>query len=265
MKKIASIILLVASMLIVTESSAQKHKYNREPIRLGAEINKKDSLSKRRNLSQHLIIPKGEWQLGMQVSHVSLSSANSEYMLLLKNIDANGAITKIAPFFAYAYHDNRSIGLRFQYTTASGDIEQGDLDLLSDDLNFHVEDIRAGMTSYQSAIYHRSYIGLDDKGRIGLFGDIMLGYTNSKTEFMYNEKTANAYAKSNQLKLSLHPGIVVFAMNNISTHVSMGIGGVSYNKTKYMKDGEVVGTREFSKANFKIDLLDISIGLSIHL
>lgn len=93
----------------------------------------------------------------------------------------------------------------------------------------------------------------------------MLGYTNSKTEFIYNENTANAYAKSNQLKLSIHPGIVVFAMNNISTHVSMGIGGVSYNKTKYIKNGEVIGVREFSKANFKIDVLDISIGLSIHL
>ena len=67
------------------------------------------------------------------------------------------------------------------------------------------------------------------------------------------------------MKLSLHPGIVVFAMNNISMHVSMGIGGVSYNNTKYVKGGEVVGTRNFSKANFKLDILDISMGLAIHL
>ena len=264
MRKVTTILLLLVGILTSVQTFAQKSKHS-EPIHLGTEISNKKDKTNSRNLSQHLIIPKGEWQLGMQISHVSLSSANSEYMLLLKNFDANGAITKIAPFFAYSYHDNRSIGLRFQYTTASGNIEQGDLDFLSDDLNFHVEDISTGMTSYQSAIYHRSYIGLDDKGRIGLFGDIMLGYTNSKTEFIYNENTANAYAKSNQVKLSIHPGIVVFAMNNISTHVSMGIGGVSYNKTKYIKNGDVIGVREFSKANFKIDVLDISIGLSIHL
>ena len=76
---------------------------------------------------------------------------------------------------------------------------------------------------------------------------------------------ADTYKKTDQIKLSLHPGIVVFAMNNISTHVSMGIGGISYNHTKYIKNGETIGTRDYSKANFRLDILDISIGLSIHL
>ena len=137
MKRITTILLLIVSIFTSAQAFAQKHKHS-EPIHLGAEIVNKNDKKDGRNLSQHLIIPKGEWQLGMQISHVSLSSANSEYMLLLKNFDANGAITKIAPFIAYSYHDNRSVGLKFQYTTASGNIEQGDLDFLSDDLNFHI-------------------------------------------------------------------------------------------------------------------------------
>lgn len=258
--------LVVLGVLLAVDAVAQKRSSNRAVQRLGTEIVKNDSLRKHnRGLSQYLIIPKGEWQLGMQVSHVSLSSNNSEYMLLLNNIDANGAITKIAPFIAYSYKNNRSIGLRLQYSTASGNVEQGDLDFLSDDLNFHIEDIHANLTSYQAAIYHRSYIGLDNRGRIGLFSDIMLGYTNSKTGFVYNAETKDAYAKTQQVKLSLHPGIVIFAMNNVSMHVSMGIGGVSYNNTKYIKEGVVIGTRDYSKANFKLDILDISMGLSIHL
>ena len=146
-----------------------------------------------------------------------------------------------------------------------GDVEKGDLDFLSDDLNFEIEDVHASMNSFQAAIYHRSYIGLDNRGRIGLFSDISLGYTNSKTVFTYNEETADTYARSNQLKLSLHPGIVIFAMNNVSTHISMGIGGVSFNNTKYIKAGETIGKRNYSKANFKLDVLDISIGVTIHL
>ncbi len=264
-RKILSIILISICVLSVTQVFAQKHKNQRETVRLGAEILAKDSLKQRRGLSQYMIIPKGEVQLGMQISHISLSSNNSEYMLLLNGIDANGAITKISPFVAYSYKDNRSVGMRFQYSTASGSLEQGDLSFLSDDLNFHVEDLHANSTAYQVAAYHRSYIGLDNKGRIGLFADLMLGYTNSKTAFIYNAQTKDAYAKSNQLKLSLHPGIVIFAMNNVSMHVSMGIGGVSYNNTKYIRDGELVGTRNYSKANFKLDILDISMGLAIHL
>ena len=270
MKKILKTIILIAAITItagaMAQSSEKRVKQPRQTIKLGEEMHsKRDSLNKKRGLSQHLIIPKGEWQLGAQISHVSMSSYNSEYMLLLKNINANGSMTKVAPFVAYSYRNNRSIGARFQYTSASGNIQEGDLDLLSDDLNFHVEDLRADMTSVQAAIYHRSYIGLDSKGRIGLFSDITLGYTSGKTKFIYNEDTKDAYTKTNQVKLSLHPGIVVFAMNNISPHVSMGIGGVSYNNTKYIKGDEIIGTRNFSKANFKLDILDISIGLSIHL
>lgn len=272
MKGFYKITILIVAIFMTAGAMAQsndKHvKQPRQTIKLGGEmVHKRDSLKKsdKRGLSQHLIIPKGEWQLGAQISHVSMSSDNSEYMLLLNNINANGSITKVAPFVAYSYRNNRSIGLRFQYTSASGNVQDGDLDLLSDDLNFHIEDIHADMSSVQTAIYHRSYIGLDNKGRIGLFSDIMLGYTSSKTRFIYNEQTKDAYTKTDQVKLSLHPGIVVFAMNNISTHVSMGIGGVSYNHTKYIKGGEVIGTRDYSKANFKLDVLDISIGLSIHL
>lgn len=257
-------------MIVAGSATAQnvtkKDKHTRETIKLGAEIHK-DSLKKRRNrgLLEHLIIPKGEWQVGAQISHVSMSSNNSEYMLLLNNIDANGSITKVAPFVAYSYHDNRSIGLKLQYTSASGTVEKGELDFLSDDLNFEIENVHAEMNSYQASIYHRSYIGLDNRGRIGLFSDISLGYTNSRTVFTYNEQTADTHAQSNQLKLSLHPGIVVFAMNNVSTHVSMGIGGVSFNNTKYIKAGETIGKRNYSRANFKLDVLDISIGVTIHL
>lgn len=244
----------------------KQSKKTRKHIVLGEEI-KQDTVGKKhhRGLSQHLIIPKNEWQIGAQISHVSLSSSNSEYMLLLNGLDANGSITKIAPYFAYAYKNNRSIGVRVQYTSASGRVDEGELDLLSDDLNFSFENLNAELTSIQTSIYHRSYLGLDNKGRIGVFADIALSYANSKNVFSYNENTQDTYARSHQLKLSLHPGIVVFAMNNISTHLSMGIGGVSYNKTSYIRDGQTIGQREFSKANFKLDILDISIGITIHL
>ncbi len=273
MKTILKTIFLGIAVLVATNVAAQevttkakRNKKEQQTITLGAEI-PQDTVGKKhhRGLKQHLIIPKGEWQVGAQLSHVSLSSDNSEYMLLINGLNANGSITKIAPFFAYSYHNNRSIGLKFQYTTASGKIKQGELDLLNDDLNFSVENLKAEMTSIQTSIYHRSYLGLDNKGRIGVFADIALSYANNKNVFTYNNQTEDTHARTHQVKLSLHPGIVVFAMNNISTHVSMGIGGVSYNHTDYVKGGKTIGTRDYSKANFKLNVLDISIGLSIHL
>lgn len=257
---------LQATTVAKPEKAVKTVKKSRKHIVLGEEL-PHDTIGKRHNrgLTQHLIIPKGELQLGAQLSHVSLASNNSEFMLLLNGLNANGSMTKIAPFFAYSYKNNRSIGIRVQYSTASANIKEGALDLLSDDLSFSFEDLRADISSIQTSIYHRSYLGLDNKGRIGVFADIALSYANSKNIFSYDTTTQNTYARTHQLKLSLHPGIVVFPMNNISTHISMGIGGISYNKTSYIRDGVTIGERDFSKANFKLDVLDISIGLTIHL
>ena len=247
---------LQATTVAKPEKAVKTVKKSRKHIVLGEEL-PHDTIGKRHNrgLTQHLIIPKGELQLGAQLSHVSLASNNSEFMLLLNGLNANGSMTKIAPFF----------GIRVQYSTASANIKEGALDLLSDDLSFSFEDLRADISSIQTSIYHRSYLGLDNKGRIGVFADIALSYANSKNIFSYDTTTQNTYARTHQLKLSLHPGIVVFPMNNISTHISMGIGGISYNKTSYIRDGVTIGERDFSKANFKLDVLDISIGLTIHL
>lgn len=265
---LAAALLAAGTAMCQTDKRVKADKPAKQTIKLGGEIRHRgDTLQqkRRRGLQQHLIIPKGEWQVGAQISHVSFSSNNSEYLLIVQNLDANGSITKVAPYVAYSYHDNRSIGIKLQYSAANGNINKGDLDFLSDDLNFSVEDVHANMNSFQTAIYHRSYIGLDDRGRIGLFNDVSLSYTNGKTVFTYNAETMDTYTRSNKLELSLHPGIVVFAMNNVSTHVSMGIGGVSFNNTKYIKAGEVIGTRNYSQAKFKLNVLDINIGVTIHL
>lgn len=272
MKTILKTIFLGIAVFLMTAVSAQEQateqklkRKERPTITLGAEIPQNSAGKKHhRGLKQHLIIPKGEWQLGAQLSHVSLSSDNSEFMLLINGLNANASITKIAPFFAYSYHNNRSIGMRIQYTAASGYINQAEYDLLGN-LDGSIEDIGAELTAIQASVYHRSYLGLDNKGRIGVFADIALSYANRKNVFAYNATTENCHARTHQVKLSLHPGIVVFAMNNISTHVSMGIGGVSYNHTNLRENGKTIGTRDYSQAKFKLDIMDISVGLSIHL
>lgn len=236
--------------------------------RLGSLLNsKEDSIRKpkKRNLLKYLIIPKKEVQVGVQLTYASLSSNDSEIALLLKDFDASGSILKIAPYVAYAYRDNRSIGLKFQYTSASGNLANADLSLLSDDLSFNIKDMKASLNAYAIGLYHRSYIGLDRRGRFGVFCDVLFTYTRSHSKFIYDESTENSYANGNNYKLSLHPGVVVFAMNNVSTHVSVGIGSVEYNQTKYFKDGYQAGTRNFSQAKFKLNILDVSFGLTIHL
>ena len=60
------------------------------------------------------------------------------------------------------------------------------------------------------------------------------------------------------------PGIMIFILNNISTHVSMSIGGVSFTHTENFKDGVLSGSRDYTKAHFAPDVSDISMGLTVY-
>ena len=114
-------------------------------------------------------------------------------------------------------------------------------------------------------MFHRSYVGLDAKGRFGLFSQSELIYTTGKYRFDVDSEMDNTYTKTNTLRLALRPGLAVFMMNNVSVHASIGVGGVSYNHYKYFEDGVQVGKRSAGKANFKINITDINIGVAIHL
>ena len=63
-----------------------------------------------------------------------------------------------------------------------------------------------------------------------------------------------------------------YALMSAAGEKLQNYAGQTINVTAYVlyentdvKTGEVIGKRDFSKANFKLDVLDISIGLSIHL
>lgn len=234
-------------------------------LSLLAEEKVKEAPTEEKQGPDRLFMPKGDFSAGAQFSYVDLLSNDSEYLMLVQHLDANATIMTFSPYLDYSYKNNRSVGLRAKYSSAKGGISKADLSMLSDDLSFSLNDIMADSRSIQAEIYHRAYAPLDKSSRFGVFTDVSLGYSHTRTSFSYNEESLDTYAIANRLKLAVHPGLMVFVTNSISTHVAIGIGGATYNHIDYYKNGEVVGTRDFSKVRFMLDILDISFGLSFHL
>ena len=233
---------------------------------LSLEAAGKDSLSvAERRGPDKLFMPKGDFSAGAQFFYADLSSTDSEYLMLLQHLDADGSMMTIAPYFDYTYKDNRSVGLRAKYSSAQGGVSNADFSMLSDDLAVSLSDIRGDSHTIQAEVYHRAYAALDKKGRFGVFTDMSLGYSYTRTSFSYNEESLDSYSAANRVKFAVHPGLMIFVTNSISTHVAIGIGGATYNHIDYYKNGEIVGTRDFSKVRFMLDVLDISFGLSFHI
>ncbi len=211
-----------------------------------------------------IFMPKGNVSAGIEFFHMNLGSSNSEVALILQHLNAKGDITSISPYFDYTYKDNKSVGFRTKYSNISGAVANADLSLLSDGMEMSLEDLNASSRSLQAEVYHRSYAALDERGRFGVFMDLALQWARTDTAFSYNAQNLDTSSVTQKLGLAFHPGLMVFVMNNISTHVAIGIGGVHYTKTDYLKNGENIGTRHHSRVNFMLDILDISYGLSLH-
>lgn len=234
----------------------------RETIVLGGEIAPKDT-SKVRRFKNHLIAPKGEWQCGLSVMYADFSSNNSDYMLLLQGVGANASMLKLAPQGAYTFADNHAVGARFQYTKINGMVDSATADLLGN-LSLEIGGLNAVTRSVGGSVFQRTYVGLDNYGRVGIFWDYVFGYTRSKTQF-YTGDASDAYSLNNKLSLNFAPGIVYFPMNNVSIQVCISMAGLSYTNVRAYDNGQVEGVRHAWKARAGLSVLDLAFGLTVHL
>lgn len=212
-----------------------------------------------------LFMPKASLGAGFQVSYLDLTSNDSDFMMMLKGIDAQGTYFSVAPYVSYAYRDNKAVGIKFNYAKGSADLSGADLSLFSDDLTMHLEDMSAYSQSYQVQIFHRSFFGLDDTGRFGLFNDMVLSFGDSRSSFLLGQMSLDTYSRTRKAQLGVCPGIMIFILNNISTYVSMSIGGVSYSHTDCIEKGVSVGKRDQMKTHFSPDITGIAFGMTFYL
>lgn len=232
------------------------------PAVLGSEIMPKDTTSHKR-LKNHLIAPKGGWQCGLSVMYADFSSDNTDFMLILQGLDAGASMLRLAPEAAYTYKDNRAIGAKFQYTNVRGMVDAATADLLGN-LEMGVENLNALSRSTGASIFHRTYVGLDNKGRVGIIWDYILGVSMSKSQF-YAGDSSDAYSITKKIHLGFSPGIVYFPMNNVSIQACISLADLSYSNMSAYDEGVVVGTRDAWKAQASLNILGLSFGLTIHL
>ena len=105
-------------------------------------------------------------------------------------------------------------------------------------------------------------VGIDKRGRFGIFWDYILGYTRSKSHFSAAEGT---YSLKEKGLLSFAPGVVYFPMNNLSIQACISLAELSYNKVTAFESGLVSGTRTAWKAQASLNVLNLNFGLTIHL
>lgn len=219
-----------------------------------------------RGIVNYELVPKGKWIGGLTFSYVSFDSDDSSLLYaLLGDMNMNLSMKSIHPYVGYAVKDNMVIGAKFGYSHIVGDL--GSLDLnLGSDLSFSLSNMRYSEDLYSFGVFHRSYLGLDTSGRFGLFNETVLTYrrgTSNYSSGTEEDGLKHTETTINELRLGINPGVVVFILPNVCAEMSFGVAGFKYRSEKQRNESGEEGSRRNSGANFKINLLDINIGITL--
>ena len=213
---------------------------------------------------------KGEVIMGLTASYGTLSSDDTDILLILDNINADGTAATVKPFIGYFYRDNSCLGARFGYNYMSGTLDKGAIFDLGEnnDVSLNIPYLDFNSNNYSFGIFHRSYAGLDPKGRFGLFAEFELSVSKGSSRFAYESegKVKQTYSDNTQLKLAFNPGAAVYIFPNVCATLSFGLGGIQYTSVTQKDElGNKIGTREASNMKFKLNILAINIGMTIHM
>lgn len=219
-----------------------------------------------RGLSNYLFIPRGQWSFGLTASYGDISTDNLEMLNLLSDIDISGHIFSVKPYMMYTVKNNLAIGMRFGYTSGTGNIDSFKVDI-DEDMNFNLHDIMYRNESYTAALIMRQYIGIARRGRFGVFNEVELAFSSGNSDFQrpYAGELRNTHTTYMKAALNFSPGVTVFIMKNVSFNLSFGVFGFSLRNEKQMEDGVEVGNRTTSGANFRFNIFNLNFGIAVHI
>ena len=223
-----------------------------------------------RNIGDNKFVYKGECMLGLTASYGNISTENSDVMLLLNDINIGLRSATIRPFFAYAYRDNMAVGIRLGYQFIDGSLDNLNLDLglIADGLEgMSISNLGIRNESFSWALFHRNYLGLDRRGIVGVIIESEILVKSGTSRFTSGGEVVNVSRSSNfAAQFNVNPGLGIYIFPQVCVTATVGIGGLRYNNVRqYDAADNIIGRRDHSSLNFKINITDIQIGVVAHL
>lgn len=219
-----------------------------------------------RGLFNFLFIPKGMWQVGLTASYGEFSTEDLDVLDFISDIDFNGKIFSVKPYFSYFIKNNMSIGARLSYSRGLANIGSFNLDI-DEDMNFNLHDIYYRSETATGSITFTQYLGITRRGRFGVFNEVELALGAGRSDFNrpFNGALKKTHTRTIEVGLNFSPGLCVYIIEPISFNVSFGVFGLHLKNEKQTVDGESLGSRTTSGANFRFNIFNINFGIAVNI
>ena len=207
-------------------------------------------------------IGRGTWQAGVSGSYNSydaegLNGAVGTSLLgIVTDLSGQATIGGMSVYGARFLADNIAVGARFGWESVAADFDNAKVLSLVDIHNRHTEAMHL-----TGAVYCRAYIPLFDSRILALFGEAAAGGRRGYTKDYENTDRGKlgTYSDDFALSMDISSGVSVFVNNYCALSFSLQVGR---SWSKQIKEGEPMSTRSRVYAEYKPDLLGISIGVS---
>lgn len=221
-----------------------------------------------RGLYDYLFIPKGEWSFGLTAAYGEISAKDLEMFDVINDLDIGASTLSIKPYVQYSVKHNLVAGLRFGYSRTHLNLDSFNMDV-TDDMNFNIHDVGYSNHTYSGAVFVRQYIGIERKGRFGVFNELELAFSGGNSDYTRPKKDSEVLRTTHSSNwgaaLNYSPGVTAFIMKNVSFNVAMGVFGVNFKTEKQSEEGVETGSRTTSGMSFRLNLFNINFGIGIHL
>lgn len=220
-----------------------------------------------------VFIPKGYIGGGFTFSYKTYDLGNasddigySMLFSLLSGLKGDMYTLGISPSISYFVADNFSVGARFDYDRTN--LNVGNLGLSLGDLaSLSIQDYHMLKNSYSGAVTARYYMPIANSKRIAMFGEVRLGFElGQSVSYKVTEgRNQGTFQDIYGGGLNVVPGLCVFATNNVCVEVAVGVLGINYQYVRQTTNLVEESAMQQSGANFKINPLSISLGMSFYL
>ena len=209
-----------------------------------------------------VFMPKGQLMFGGTISYQDYKFYDYKF-LILDDMNINAYTLSATPYIYYSFAKNMAVGVKFSYQRTLGRVDETDLSL-SPDLTFGISNYYMLQHTYYGSLSYRYYIPLGRSKVFGLFSDISLnfGAGQGKTLSGTGDNITGTYQDILDVGIDVIPGVAVFITNEMCVEASVGILGLEWKRISQTTNQVYEGSYETAKANFKLNLLSINIGVN---
>ncbi|MBO4264058.1 MAG: hypothetical protein J5871_05205 [Bacteroidales bacterium] len=211
-----------------------------------------------------VVAPKGSWMLGGNLGFSSSSQQDFDF-LLVGGINANAHNLIASPAFCYMVADNIGIGVRGKYTRgylALESAEAGD-----GATTFRVSNYSYLRHKYLGAVFFRYYRPFGPSGRVSAYvdGEIALGGSQLKVQDAHSENIRGSFDTAFHVTVGANAGLMAFLTSHLAVDMRVGLLEFGYGVSDQIHNQVNKGRATFGAANFMVDPLSLSVGLSYYL